>query len=363
MNYYLTENMSPAKFIEGEIKSVQSYIEANYSSQWRKTHSIRIYEYSVNNINNITDIEVKFITNEFKKPKSLHLVWEINLKFIDTHKNYKIKLFGKKNSSNKTIVFLWDILDQVSKRNCKNECDEKNNLEFSIKHHGKLTSHALLTLFFQNKKNCKTWNYKDLDEAIIKQLNENFRDYEDRGLGGERPREWKKHMGYEWITSEKDRSVPDGFVKIVSPIPLKERNERRNATSELEKEDWSFILKILNKNIKQLRCFTCGRFEGEVNRINEKTSFQKGHLQSINSGGKNQKENILTQCQYCNNTLNDYFDFDLDTLKMKPNALKAVEKQDQEGRIKILEEILKRMILKKYYKRVKGILENFIKKV
>ena len=32
----------------------------------------------------------------------------------------------------------------------------------------------------------------------------NFTNYEGRGLGGERPREWKKHMGYEWITEKLD---------------------------------------------------------------------------------------------------------------------------------------------------------------
>ena len=32
------------------------------------------------------------------------------------------------------------------------------------------------------------------------------------------------------------------------------------------------------KDAKQLRCFYCGRFEGEKNRIGQKTIFQKGHL-------------------------------------------------------------------------------------
>ncbi len=355
--------MSPVTFIEGKLEDVKKYIEANYDNEWEKTHKIRIFEYFINHVQNKKEIRVEFINNTFLKPKTLELAWEIEVEFKDVNENYNIKLFHKKNQGNKLIVFLWDIMDEITKKSCKEECDIRDNLKFKITHYSKKTSHAVLTLFFQNKKNCKLWNYKDLDSEIKKQLNLEFRDYEDRGLGGERPREWKKHMGYEWITSEKNREVPDGFVQILSPIPTKDRNERRNATSELKKEDWSDVYKILKKNTKQLRCFNCGRFEGEINRINEKTTFQKGHLQSVESGGKNEKENILSQCQYCNNTLNDYFDFDKDTLKMRPNPIKAVEKQDQETRIEILKQILSRMINKKYRNKVKKILEGFIKKV
>lgn len=365
--YYLTKNAAPLTFIEGSLDDVDNYLHEKYTNKeidWKKSLTIRIYEYYiVTNNNNCTDIIVKNINkNTFKEPSNPTINWEINFNFKDENKRYSSKLYNSKGGSNKTVYVLWDIIDKVTNRNCKEECDNKDNIEFIINHYGKLTSHAVLTLFFQTKSNCKTWTYKELELAIY---NENplwnFRDYEDRGLGGERPREWKNHMGYEYITNDKDRNVPDGSIHINSPIPTIIRNERRNADFDLIKEDWSSVLSILEKNVKRLRCFFCGRFEGEINKINEKTTFQKGHLTSLTSGGDSSKDNILSQCQYCNNTLNDFFDFDELTLKMKVNPIKAIEKQNEDTRIEILRTLLNNMI-KRDDKRVKEILIDFLKK-
>ena len=366
-NFYLTNNAAPLIFFNGDISIIDNYLKENFTDKninWQKDLLIKIYEYELKKIDeNNLEINVYQINKSLKKFKNYQTNWTILFNFKNETKKYSAKIHNPLRGGNKSICVLWDIINKLTNKDCKKECDENNNLEFKIKHEGKLTSHAVLTLFFQKKENCnKLWKYKELEKAMISaNSNWNFRDFEDRGLGGERPREWKNHMGYEFITNEKNRSIPDGSVKILSPIPSIKRNERRSANFELLKEDWSGVLKILQKNKKMLRCFFCGRFEGEINRINEKTIFQKGHLTSLTSGGDVSQKNIMSQCQYCNNTLNDFFDFEENTLKMRVNPFKAIEKQDQSTRIKILDKLLNNM-LTPGNPAVNKILDIFIKK-
>lgn len=365
--FYLTNGGSPLTFIKGQLSDVERYLKSDFEDKgidWKNALTIRLYEYfTEEKEENQFDIFVNCLNvKTLKKKKNLKSVWKVNIQFKDTAKKYSATLFDGGAQLNKAIYVLWDVLDKVSDRDCKKEYDDKNNLDLDIQFSGKkLTSHAVLTLFFQKKERCKIWDYRDLEDAILEANPDwEFRKYEARGLGGERPREWKKHMGYEFITNDKDRNVPDGKVKINSPIPTKERNERRAANFDIEKTDWSELVEELYKKPEQLRCWFCGLFEGEINRINEKTHFQKGHLESLSSGGDVSEENIAAQCYYCNGLLNDFFDVEKDTFKLRVNPIKAIEKQSEGKRIEVLEFLLKTMI-KKGDPRATKIVNDFLK--
>ena len=156
-----------------------------------------------------------------------------------------------------------------------------------------------------------------------------------RGIEGERPREFRYAMGYNFRTNEKDKNVPDGYCLVGSPLPFGPRNERRVANLDLQKEDWSELSSILSKDTKRLRCKVCGLFEGETNRIGQKTTFQKGHYESHLSGGDVSEENIFAICQYCNTEQLNIYDIDPVTGKKKWNLIPAISKRDYATKIEI----------------------------
>jgi len=155
----------------------------------------------------------------------------------------------------------------------------------------------------------------DLDEAMDKK---GLKFYGARGIGGERPRECRYAIGYDWRTNDQDKKVPDGHCMVESPFPLGlERNERREATCSLKKKDWTEVKKILSEDPTRLRCFVCGLFEGETNHIGQKTCFQKGHGTSHLGGGTVAASNITAICRYCNGEMKNIYDIDLRTGKKK----------------------------------------------
>ena len=341
--YAIYENGKPTHRVNAEnFNKVLTKLDEKYKSRdfWTKNLIIRIYRIELKTLDNKILIETSLINNNGKENKLVEPNWIINF----AHKNKNIfiqaKLWDRKQQM-KTIYVLWDIIKDV----CKFDLDEEiNNIDFNvINQSGLQTQHSRLVEFFSKKENCnKLLKYSDvtnqMDKMNLKMVG--------RGIEGERPREFRYAMGYQFVTNDKDKSVPSKFCKVISPFPTQERNERRAAYADLEKKDWSETLTILKKDTKQLRCFYCGRFEGEKNRIGQKTIFQKGHLQSHLSKGDTSEKNIIEQCQYCNTFLSNYFDFDPITLKANINAEKAVEKATTQTRKKILDLLLTKLLTK-----------------
>ena len=353
--YLIYQNGKPSHLLENQndFKKILDFLDRNYKSRefWENNLIIRIYKAITYESNNETLIEISSVNKKGIDKKNSHPNWTINFSYKKII-NIKAKLWDRKIQM-KTIYVLWDCI----RRKCNFDLDKEiKNIEFEvINSSGKQTQHSKLVEFFSKKENC---NILLKYSEVTKMMTNIGLVMVGRGIEGERPREFRYAMGYEFITNDKDKSVPSKYCKVLSPFPTQNRNERRAANADLEKKDWSETFEILKKNTKQLRCFYCGRFEGETNRIGQKSIFQKGHLKSHSSEGDTSDNNIIEQCQYCNTFLSDYFDFDPDTLKATVNAEKAVEKTDYKTKIKILDNLLTKQIDKN---NLEKILKKFLK--
>jgi hypothetical protein len=340
-------------------EKVKNYLLKKYKSEdaWKKNIITRIYFREIFKEKDLTFINIIKVNNNTGKledhsSKSSKARWKITLKYKDIF-NLSVKIFDKQQM--KTVYILWDEIRKFTKLDLDKEI---KNLNFQVINNcGKQTQHSRLVEFFSDVNNCGIiWKYSELNSEMEKKKIK----LEGRGIEGERPREFRYMMGYEFITSEKDRNIPEACCKVISPFPTKIRNERRSADLDLEKKDWSETVEILKKNILQLRCIFCGRFENETNRIGQKTKFQKGHLTSHLSGGDVSKKNIIEICQYCNTFLSNYFDIELEGFKLSVNPFKAVEKSSR--KIKI--DILKQLITKNFESNeIKKILDDILKKI
>lgn len=340
-------------------EKVKNYLLTKYKSEeaWKKNIITRIYFRETVIQKDLTTINIIKVNNntgnlEDHTSQSSKARWVINFKYKNLF-NISAKIFDK--TQMKTVYIIWDEIVKLTKLDLDKEIQDIN---FQVINHcGEQTQHSRLIEFFSDVNNCnKIWKYSELNEEMEKK---NLK-LVGRGIEGERPREFRYMMGYEFITSEKDRNVPEACCKVISPFPTKNRNERRNADVDLTKKDWSETLGILNKNILQLRCVFCGRFENETNRIGQKTKFQKGHLTSHLSGGDVSEKNIIEICQYCNTFLSDYFDIELENFKLSVNPFKAVEKSSK----KIRTEVLEQLITKNFKKEeIQKILDSILKKI
>ena len=348
-SYKIYENGKPLDNLNvDKFDQIIKRLDKKYKSRefWTKNLIIRIYNVEERNVHKKKLIDVSIVDNKGGTNKSVKPNWTIE--FENKNKNISIiaKLWDRKQQM-KTVYVLWDII----KQNCTFDLNKEiNNIDFKVLNSSGLqTQHSRLVEFFSKKENCnKLLKYSEVTDQMeklgLKMVG--------RGIEGERPREFRYSMGYQFITNDKDKSVPSKFCKVISPFPTENRNERRAANADLEKKDWSETLNILKKGVKQLRCFYCGRFEGETNRIGQKTVFEKGHLQSHTSKGDVSKKNIIEQCKYCNTFLSNYFDFDPNTLKANINAEKAVEKANTVTKKKILDELLSKLLKKTDVKKI-----------
>lgn len=246
-----------------------------------------------------------------------------------------IRLIDKKDM----IYTIWDMFEII---NNKNNIDIINNLKFEIevkpkpKTRGGYTSQQRLALFFSKKGNWgKIWKYDDLRSAMAKE----GLAMQGRGIEGERPREFRYILGYPFITNETDKNIKDGHCIVRYPFPTLPRNERRNPNVNLEKSDWSELFNILKKDIKRLRCFECGLFEDEVNKTNQRTKFQKSHLESFltSNSGDASKDNIVAICQHCNGKQGNTYNYEKNTGKKIYNYVEIIKKTNKYEKLRVLE--------------------------
>lgn len=267
-------------------------------------YAIRIYFVNIIDLSkNKLVAEIVALSNQGIPQKvETATIWEFNGKYKD--KEITIKTIDKKDIT----YHIWEVIEYFLKKPITDIIpDLVFTLKVKTKKNKEYNQKQKLILFFSKKENCgKLWKYSEVRKAMSKE----GLDMVGRGIEGERPREFRYDLGYPFITSEQDKKVPDGSFIVLQPFPTFPRNERRLANINLEKSDWTELLDILKTDSKKLRCFECGLFEGESNKIGQKTKFELGHLQTHSSGGNVSKENIVAICKYCNSEQKNIFDID-----------------------------------------------------
>ena len=282
------------------------------------------------------------------------VVWE----FMGHYKNktVQIKLTDKKDM----LYAIWDLFEIIIGQ--KN-IEIVKDLKFEItvkpkpKTKGGYTSQQRLTLFFSKEGNWgRLWKYDDLRAA----MSQEGLAMQGRGIEGERPREFRYVLGYPFITNETDKNIKDGHCIVHYPFPTLPRNERRNPNTNLDKEDWSELLGILGKDAKRLRCFECGLFEDEKNKVGQLTKFQKSHLESFltSNSGDASKDNIVAICQHCNGQQKNKFNYNKDTGKKIYNYVEFIKPINKDEKLKVLNFLISTLETKDVIKIIK---ENKIK--
>jgi 5-methylcytosine-specific restriction endonuclease McrA len=321
--------------IEDCAKKLDLFFKKNKSSlkQELDSFSIRIYLVEIDNKNKIVG-KITKVKGDKLQDKETAVRW--NFKGI-YNKSIQVNLELIDNSD--IVYIFWDLIEYFLQKKSK---DLIEKLEFSLSVNPKkegYTEKQKLILFFSKKENCKMWSYNELREAMSK-ANLTM---SGRGIEGERPREFRYALGYPFITNEVDKKVPDGSVYVPYPFPILPRNERRNANVDLDKKNWSELLEILNKNPILLRCFECGRFEGETHRIGTKTKFEKGHIQGHLAGGSSSKENIFALCKQCNSDQKDIYSYDMKTGKKIWHIIPFIKNRDNKEKIEVLKFLLQHL--------------------
>lgn len=326
-----------------EVKDIPDALKKTfeyYSKQGKKIEeesaifAIRIYFIEIDNSKK-NDYKVKIMAINGKGNKILSDIatcW----KFLGNYKGTKIEI---ETCDSKDITYhIWEVVEYLLGQNNKNTIKDLDfSLQVKTKKDKDYNQKQKLILFFSKKENCgKLWKYQELRDAMTK---DNLAMI-GRGIEGERPREFRYDLGYPFITSEQDKNVPDGYCKVEFPFPTMPRNERRMATANLEKDDWTELLEILKKEPKKLRCFECGLFEGEANKIGQKTKFEKGHLETHSSGGDVGKENITAICKYCNSEQKNVFSYDKVTGKKIYHLIPFLKNRNYEEKIEALKYLM-----------------------
>lgn len=328
-----------AKDEKDATKKVEDYYSSNNSSleDASKIYSVRIYFVDVSKKGNKLEATIYSVSNSGKmiNPEK-STSWTFKGRYED--KEILIKTFDKKDIT----YHLWEILEYLLEKENKNIIEDLDfTLEVKTKDNSKeYNQKQKLILFFSKKGNWgRLWKYEEVREAMKKE----GLDMIGRGIEGERPREFRYDLGYPFITSEQDKDVPDGFFRMDFPFPNQPRNERRMATTQLEKEDWTELLEILKKAPKKLRCYECGLFEDETNKIGQKTKFEKGHLQTHSSGGDVSEENIVAICKYCNSEQKNVYSYDSGTGKKNYHVVPFLKNRNYAEKIEALNYLVKHM--------------------
>ena len=326
----LENSSSPAiiKLIDNKYKTK--------SLDWKKDLAIRIFKEKISKSDDGKQIEIEIlhVTKEGKiadirRNKLKH--WSIEVE----HKGTLVRgnLYDK---SDATVYVLWESIQKNLGINLhKNIKDLRYKIDLVS---GDPTLKGKFILFFSDPSNCgKIWKYGELNEAMDKR---GLKLGGLRGIGGERPRECRYALGYDWRTNDQDKNIPDGSCYVGSPFPFGPRNERRAAAYSLQKEDWSELHSILTRNPTRLRCIVCGLFDGETNHIGQKTTFQIGHGTAHLSGGKVSEDNIVSICKYCNGEMGNIVNIDAESGKKSYNIIPFIKKRSSDEKVEALKYLL-----------------------
>jgi hypothetical protein len=125
---------------------------------------------------------------------------------------------------------------------------------------------------------------------------------DNRGWGGERPREVNYKYGFPLMTSAHMKTLKPKQRLIKCPFPIENINPKRKAIVQ----DFEGIKK----------CFTCGVKDGEKDKFGNVCNFEKGHLEPHIIGGDS---TASYQCKWCNTFYKDKITWDFETRKPKFN--------------------------------------------
>lgn len=145
---------------------------------------------------------------------------------------------------------------------------------------------------------------------------------DSRGWGGERLREVYYKFGFPIMTSSLfPTRVKNGERVILCPFPTQSINPKRIA------------------NIRpgdELKCFTCGDKEGDLDKFGKPVKFERGHCEPHISGGSNLARH---QCKWCNTFYKDKITWNVETNKPEFNLYPIIRDAPRNEVV----EILKRM--------------------
>lgn len=125
---------------------------------------------------------------------------------------------------------------------------------------------------------------------------------DNRGWGGERPREVYYKYGFPFMTSAHMKTLKPKQRLMRCPFPTENINPKRKAI--VQNQD----------GIK--KCFTCGVKDGENDKFGNVCKFEKGHFEPHIIGGDS---TASYQCKWCNTFYKDKITWSVETGKPEFN--------------------------------------------
>jgi len=156
----------------------------------------------------------------------------------------------------------------------------------------------------------------------IKKLEEQVKLRDNRGWGGERPREVYYKLGFPLFTPHTLRTLKNSQRLFECPFPIGYINPDRKA--------------IVQNTTEEKKCFTCGIEEGDIDKFGNLVHFQKGHFEPHIRGGSSAAGN---QCDWCNTFYGDRITWNVDTGKPTFNLEACMRKASQKDLIRSLKKI------------------------
>ena len=155
-----------------------------------------------------------------------------------------------------------------------------------------------------------------------------------RGWGGERSREVYYKFGFPLMTSSlRPKQVKPGERVILCPFPTERINPTRKA---------------ITRPGDDLKCYTCGDKEGQIDRFGNPVKFERGHLEPHILGGSNLSR---PQYKWCNTFYKDKISWNIDTHKPQFNVKAVMRDAPRQDVMKAIEEL-------GYIQNLKNELEN-----
>jgi len=181
-----------------------------------------------------------------------------------------------------------------------------------------LPDHLILLNCFLNLKS----KYDTPIEISELEQTYNLKIKDKRGLGGERPRELNYKYGFPYFTSSSKKYLNNSQRIFICPFPIEKINPQRKA--------------IINPNIVEIKCFTCGTKEGDTNIFGHICKFEKGHLTPIKCENTT---NSYWQCKWCNTFYKDKIIWNDKTNKPEFNYYAIIRDIKKKDLINILKQL------------------------